>query len=89
MWHRISLSQSCHPMAPPMQIEDKSVQWLGAGVRLVWVLYPETQRLQVHWADGTVTKLPSGAQRAGEGVVPGFLMSGRRGVAGAITTDAQ
>ena len=38
-------------------LEEKIAQWLGAGVRLVWVLYPETQRMQVHRADGTVSKL--------------------------------
>jgi hypothetical protein len=38
----------------------------------VWVLYPETQRVQVHRADGTVTKLQSEEQLSGEDVIPGF-----------------
>jgi len=54
------------------EIEDKIAQWLGAGVRLVWVIYPETHRVQVHRADGTVTKLQSEEQLVGEDVVPGF-----------------
>jgi len=29
------------------EVEDKIAQWLGAGVRLVWVLSPEMQRVQV------------------------------------------
>jgi hypothetical protein len=36
------------------------------------VLYPETQRVQVHRADGTVTKLQSEARLSGEDVIPGF-----------------
>jgi len=54
------------------EVEDKIAQWLGAGVRLVWVLYPETQRVQVHRADGTVTKLRSAEGLSGEDVIPGF-----------------
>ena len=59
-------------MTPRTEVEDKIAQWLGAGVRLVWMLYPETQRVQVHRADGTVTKLRSEEQLAGEDVIPGF-----------------
>jgi hypothetical protein len=29
------------------EVEDKIAQWLGAGVRLVWVLYPEMQHVAV------------------------------------------
>jgi Uma2 family endonuclease len=53
-------------------VEDKIAQWLGAGVQLVWVLYPEAQRVQVHRADGTVTKLQAEEQLAGEDVIPDF-----------------
>jgi Uma2 family endonuclease len=53
-------------------VEDKIAQWLSAGVRLVWVIYPETQRVQVHRVDGTVTKLQSEEQLSGEDVVPEF-----------------
>lgn len=61
---------SPHDMA--YELEAKIAQWLGAGVRLVWVLYPETQRIQVHRADGTVTKLQQDNQLDGEEVIPGF-----------------
>jgi Uma2 family endonuclease len=55
-------------------IEEKVEQWLAAGVRLVWVLYPDTHRLHVHRYDGTVSKLRSDADDvlSGEDVVPGF-----------------
>jgi len=64
--------EAVSPNDTAYEVEDKIAQWLGAGVRLVWVLYPETQRVQVHRADGTVTKLQSEEQLAGEDVIPGF-----------------
>jgi Uma2 family endonuclease len=64
--------EAVSPHDTAYEVEDKIAQWLGAGVRLVWVLYPETQRVQVHRADGTVTKLQAAAQLSGEDVIPGF-----------------
>jgi Uma2 family endonuclease len=49
--------EAVSPHDTASELEEKIAQWLAAGVRLVWVLYPETQRLQVHRVDGTVTKL--------------------------------
>ena len=53
-------------------VEEKVEQWLAAGVRLVWVLYPDTHRLHVHRYDGAVNKLRSDDALLGEDVVPGF-----------------
>jgi Uma2 family endonuclease len=64
--------EAVSPNDTAYEVEDKIAQWLGAGVRLVWVIYPETQRVQVHRADGTVTKLQSAEQLSGEDVIPGF-----------------
>ena len=64
--------EAVSPNDTAYELEDKIAQWLGAGVRLVWVIYPETQRVQVHRPDGTVTKLQSEEQLVGEDVVPGF-----------------
>ena len=64
--------EAVSPNDTAYEVEDKIAQWLGAGVRLVWVLYPETQRVQVHRADGTVTKLQAAEQLSGEDVIPGF-----------------
>lgn len=54
-------------------VEEKIEQWLAAGSRLVWVLYPETQRLHVHRQDGTMSKLRADDVVSGEDVVPGFV----------------
>jgi Uma2 family endonuclease len=64
--------EAVSPNDTAYEVEDKIAQWLGAGVQLVWVLYPETQRVQVHRADSTVTKLQSTEQLSGEAVLPGF-----------------
>jgi Uma2 family endonuclease len=64
--------EAVSPYDTASALEEKIAQWLAAGVRLIWVLYPETQRLQVHRADGTVTKLQAAEQLVGEDVVPGF-----------------
>jgi Uma2 family endonuclease len=64
--------EAVSPNDTAYEVEDKIAQWLGAGVRLVWVLYPEAQRVQVHRADGTVTKLRSAEQLSGEDVIPEF-----------------
>ena len=53
-------------------VEEKVEQWLAASVRLVWVIYPDTQRLDVHRHDGTVSKLRVDDVLSGEDVVPGF-----------------
>jgi Uma2 family endonuclease len=64
--------EAVSPHDTASELEAKIAQWLAAGVRLVWVLYPETQRVQVHRADGTVTKLQAAEQLVGEDVIPGF-----------------
>jgi len=43
-----------------------------AGVRLIWVVNPETKAVRVHRADGTVTVLREKDELDGEDVVPGF-----------------
>jgi Uma2 family endonuclease len=64
--------EAVSPNDTAYEVEEKIAQWLGASVRLVWVLYPETQRVQVHRADGTVTKLQLAEAVLGEDVLPGF-----------------
>lgn len=53
-------------------VEEKFEQCLAAGVHLVWVIYPNTQRLHIHRHDGTVSKLRADDTLSGEDVVPEF-----------------
>ena len=53
-------------------IQEKVEDYLGAGVRLVWVIYPETGVAQVLRADGTTARLTRDDSLDGEDVLPGF-----------------
>lgn len=44
-----------------------------AGVRLVWVVNPDTRGVRVHRADGSITGLHEQDDLSGEEVIPGFL----------------
>ena len=53
-------------------VHDKARMWLSHGVRLVWVVHPETRTVDVHQPDHAVATL--GDQHALDGldVLPGF-----------------
>ncbi len=53
----------------------KARRYLAAGTALVWVLWPERQRVNVWRHDGRapVTTLASGEMLDGRDVVPGFI----------------
>jgi Uma2 family endonuclease len=53
-------------------IHEKVNQWLRAGTRLVWVLYPESQTAMVYQPDGSARLLRADATLDGEPVLPGF-----------------
>ena len=54
------------------RINDKARMWLSYGVRLVWVVRPETRTIDVHPADGPVTTLTASDSLDGGDVLPGF-----------------
>jgi Uma2 family endonuclease len=54
------------------EIDEKILEYLGVGVRLVWVINPETRTVMVYRADETVTRLREDQDLDGEDVVPGF-----------------
>lgn len=56
------------------QVTDKALAWLDAGVRLVWVVYPESQTVAVHHPAGVVTMLRGDAVLDGGDVLPGFAL---------------
>ena len=53
-------------------LHDKARMWLGHGVRLVWVLHPDTRTADVHRAGGPESTLAEGDALDGEDVLPGF-----------------
>lgn len=56
----------------PGEVLEKVGQWLGAGVRLVWVLDPIRGEARVYRADGTEVIVGPDGDLDGEDVFPGF-----------------
>jgi Uma2 family endonuclease len=54
------------------EVMAKVKEYLGAGVRLVWVVYPPTRFVQIHRGDGSAAIVHDGDELDGEDVVPGF-----------------
>lgn len=54
------------------EVDQKREQWLDAGVKLVWIVQPETKTFRVHNADGGYAFLKQADTLTAEGVLPGF-----------------
>lgn len=54
------------------EVDRKVEEYLGAGVRLVWVINPELRTVRVHRRDGSVGLLREADGLDGEDVLPGF-----------------
>ncbi len=53
------------------EVHDQAQMWLRHGVRLVWIVYPDTRTVDVYQADGTATLGADDALDGGD-VLPGF-----------------
>jgi len=53
-------------------VQDKIEEWLNAGVRRVWVVYPDTQTIHIYRSLKDVNVLKPGDRLDGEDVLPGF-----------------
>jgi Uma2 family endonuclease len=60
------------PYDTASEIQAKVEEWLRAGTRIVWVLYPATRSGMAYGADGTVRLLHADDTLDGEPVLPGF-----------------
>ena len=54
-------------------VRAKATVWIDAGVRMVWVAWPETFEVQVFRPDASPRMLSPGDEISGEDVVPGFI----------------
>lgn len=54
------------------QVQEKIRLYIEAGVRLIWVVYPNTEQVQVYDATGFVAELEKDELIAGGDAVPGF-----------------
>jgi Uma2 family endonuclease len=54
------------------EVEAKRVAFLSVGVRLMWIVYPESRTVHVHRYDGTARILTTASEIDGDDVLPGF-----------------
>ena len=54
------------------EVHDKARMWLSHGVRLVWVVHPETRTVDVYRPDGDAATLAEPGSLDGLDVLPGF-----------------
>jgi Uma2 family endonuclease len=54
------------------EINNKAVMWLSHGVRLTWVIHPDTRTVDVHRANRPVATLVDAEALDGLDVLPGF-----------------
>jgi Uma2 family endonuclease len=57
-----------------LQLAKKVQDYLGAGVRLVWVVYPDVEIVEVHRISGRGDVLRADDTLAGEDILPGFAV---------------
>ena len=62
------------PSDSPRQLFDKAGMWLNAGVRLVWVVWPETQTIEIHRPGQPVQTLRENDTLTGEEILPQFTV---------------
>ena len=54
------------------KVDEKVEDYLSAGVRLVWVIFPDTRAVFVHRPDADVKRLTRRDHLSGEDILPGF-----------------
>ena len=54
------------------EVSDKVGQWLAAGVRLVWVVYPKSRTVAAHQSPSEARTFHEDEVLTGDDVVPGF-----------------
>lgn len=62
------------PNENAVRLRQKLAMYLEAGVRLVWVVWPDASEVDVYRPDGTRTVLRASDELTGEDVLPGFSM---------------
>jgi Uma2 family endonuclease len=58
------------------EVEAKIDEWLGAGVKLVWEVYPESQTVRAHRSDGPIAVFRATDTLTAPDLLPGFAVPG-------------
>jgi Uma2 family endonuclease len=56
------------------EVNEKRDEWLAAGVRVVWTVFPNTRSVQVNRADGTYAFLRAADTLTAPDLLPGFAV---------------
>lgn len=62
------------PTDAAAMVQEKVRDWLDAGVRLIWLIYPDTKEVVVIRADGSSQIVPRSGVLDGEDVLPGLSL---------------
>jgi Uma2 family endonuclease len=54
------------------QVKEKIDDWLAAGAKLLWEVYPDSQTIFAHRSDGTIKQFKAKDTLTAEGLLPGF-----------------
>jgi hypothetical protein len=69
-------AEEVSPSATPMSADDLVRLWLSVGARLVWVVWPPAQQVDVWFSGGSTPRaLNPGDVLDGMDVLPGFTLS--------------
>ena len=60
------------PTDDPHEVFNKAKMWLSYGVRLVWVVHPDSRSVDVHRPQAPVETLAEGGELDGLDALPGF-----------------
>ena len=66
------VAEVASPSDSRREVHDKAHMWMNHGVRLVWVVQPETRTVDVYQANHAVTTLSDQDSLDGLDVLPGF-----------------
>lgn len=69
------VAEVASPSQGQAEMRVKAQSWLSAGVRVVWLVFPEARTVEV-WRDGALAPtVGEGDELPGEDVLPGFVLS--------------
>jgi Uma2 family endonuclease len=60
------------PIDTAAEVQSKVQMWLGSGVRLVWVVYPDTRSVMAYESLKEISTFTAEDTLSGDGVVTGF-----------------
>lgn len=69
------VAEVASPSQGRLEMGAKAQRWLSAGVRLVWIVAPETRTVEVWRGEGVVRIVTAEEELSGEEVLPGLVFA--------------